>query len=99
MNWDRNRLRSQWSCAQSDASGVSLHQQLADAIRCELTGVECDELIEEPLPNGKWLRFTGKAHREDLGLDENCMVVVSERALKLLREHGLKYADVLAAIG
>ncbi|GAA3989181.1 hypothetical protein GCM10022247_04620 [Allokutzneria multivorans] len=54
---------------------------------------EGEELIEEPLPAWKWLRFTGAPHGDDFGLDKS-MLVVSEQALKLLREHGLEYADV-----
>ncbi|MCP3797965.1 hypothetical protein NLX83_01710 [Allokutzneria sp. A3M-2-11 16] len=81
-------------------------EALASAITdAGLTGVEFDELevslspegeelIEEPLPRWKWLRFTGKAHQEDLGVDEDFMLVASERALAVLREHGLNNARV-----
>ncbi|SDM30777.1 hypothetical protein [Allokutzneria albata] len=57
---------------------------------------EGEELIEEPLPAWRWLRFSGTPHRDDFGLDKS-MLVVSERALELLREHGLEYADVTEA--
>ncbi|GAA3989203.1 hypothetical protein GCM10022247_04650 [Allokutzneria multivorans] len=85
-------------------------EALAAAItEAGLTGVEFDELevslspegeelIEEPLPRWKWLRFTGKAHQEDLGVDEDFMLVVSERALAVLREHGLNNARVTEAL-
>ncbi|MFB9904392.1 hypothetical protein [Allokutzneria oryzae] len=54
---------------------------------------EGEELIEDPLPAWKWLRFTGDPYRDDFGLDKS-MLVVSERSLELLREHGLEHADV-----
>ncbi|WP_086821731.1 hypothetical protein [Allokutzneria sp. NRRL B-24872] len=72
---------------------------LGDAIVEISLSLEGEEWIEEPLPKWKWLRFTGKAHQEDLGMDENFTLVVSERALAVLREHGLKCADVSRAIG
>ncbi|MFB9909629.1 hypothetical protein [Allokutzneria oryzae] len=63
-----------------------------DEVRISLSS-EGEELIEEPLPAWKWLRFTGDPYRDDLGIDLS-KLVVSERALELLREHGLDHADV-----
>ena len=85
-------------------------ETLASAItEAGLTGVEFDELevsvssegeefIEEPLPRWKWLRFTGKAGHDDLGLNDGLRLVVSGRALEVLREHGLENAEVTGVV-
>ncbi|MCP3805056.1 hypothetical protein NLX83_37895 [Allokutzneria sp. A3M-2-11 16] len=60
---------------------------------------EGEEFIEGPLPPWKWLRFTGEASHDDLGLNDGLRLVVSERALGVLREHGLSNAEVAEASG
>jgi hypothetical protein len=78
---------------------------LAEAIVDEgLSGAEIDEVIvtKNPhferffpdtaaiLPEWKWLRPTGEPHESDFWQDEQGILVVSERALKLMRKFSLE---------
>ena len=70
----------------------------------ELTGVELDEVIvtKNPhferffpdtaavLPEWKWLRPTGEPHDSDFWQDEQGILIVSERALKVMRKFSLE---------
>ena len=55
---------------------------------------EGEELIRQPLPEWRWLKPVGKAYKDDFGLGDDLLLVVSERALGVLREVGLEHADV-----
>jgi hypothetical protein len=55
---------------------------------------EGEELIRQPLPKWRWLKPVGKPHEDDFGLGDDLLLVVSERALGVLRDAGLDHADV-----
>jgi hypothetical protein len=55
---------------------------------------EGEELIQQPLPKWRRLKPVGKAYEDDFGLDDDLLLAVSERALSVLREAGLRHADV-----
>jgi hypothetical protein len=80
-------------------------EALATAIVEEgLTGADIDEVVvtKNPhferffpdtvalLPEWKWLRPTGQPHHSDFWQDEQGVLIVSERALKLLRKFSLE---------
>ena len=80
-------------------------EPLAKAIVDEgLTGAEIDEvtITKNPhferffsdtaalLPEWKWLRPTGQPHESDFWQDDQGILIVSERALKLLRKFSLE---------
>jgi hypothetical protein len=46
------------------------------------------------LPAFRWLRVTGRASLDDFGLSPDLRLIVSERALDLLRIYALAHADV-----
>ena len=46
------------------------------------------------LPPFQWLRVTGNAGESDFGIDKNRMLVVSERALSVLRSRQLMHCEV-----
>jgi hypothetical protein len=46
------------------------------------------------LPEWRWLKITGVAGDDDFGMNDGMVLVVSARALDLLRESGLNHADV-----
>ncbi|MFF2553458.1 hypothetical protein ACFVUS_20840 [Nocardia sp. NPDC058058] len=83
-------------------------EDLARSIeRLELTGVHFDtvsvsisskgrEFMDTELPTWKWLKLTGRAGESDFALNDELCLVVSDRALKLLQEAGIHYADVVA---
>ncbi|MGQ4615168.1 hypothetical protein [Nocardia sp. R7R-8] len=56
---------------------------------------EGEELMDRPLPEWKWLVFTGKAYLSDFGLNDDLDLVVSSKALAVLREAGIEHADVV----
>lgn len=58
------------------------------------TGEQFDEQAERALPTFRWLKVTGQPCRDDLGLTEGLQIVVSERALQLIRGAGLSHAEV-----
>ncbi|MGH7868849.1 MAG: hypothetical protein ACREP9_14760 [Candidatus Dormibacteraceae bacterium] len=60
---------------------------------------EGEELIEQPLPRWKWLQLTGRACQNDLGLSDDSRLVVSERALVVLRQHEFTDAEVIEVAG
>jgi hypothetical protein len=58
-------------------------------------GGQFDELQPgEELPKFAWLQVTGRPGVDDLGLGRDNVLVVSDRALNVLKRHGLSYADV-----
>ena len=80
-------------------------EALAEAIvDASLTGAEIDEVIvtKNPhferffpdtaaiLPEWKWLRPTGEPHESDIWQDEQGILIVSERALKVMRKFSLE---------
>jgi len=82
-------------------------QKLADAIIASgLTGVEFDiveisksELFNELHPDRKlpkflWFKFIGTPGKDDFGIGSGLRLVVSQKALGLLRDHGFAHADV-----
>lgn len=58
---------------------------------------EAEELLDQPLPPWKWLKVTGDAFRSDFGISADRRLVVSDRALDLLRQGVLGNADIEAA--
>lgn len=58
------------------------------------TSPEGDELIDRELPRWRWLRLTGSPGHDDFGVNDDVVLVVSSRALGLLRRAGLENADV-----
>jgi hypothetical protein len=80
---------------------VALGEAIVDE---ELTGAELDEVTvtKNPqferffpdtaaiLPEWKWLRPTGTPHESDFWQDDQGILIVSERALKLLRKFSLE---------
>jgi hypothetical protein len=46
------------------------------------------------LPNFRWFNVTGQAGVDDFGLSEKHTLVVSEAAIRLLREHTLAQCDI-----
>jgi hypothetical protein len=82
-------------------------QRLADEIQdAQLTGVgvadvevttseQFRELYpERELPRFLWLKVVGKVGKDDFGLDEQHRLVVSERALQVLKGTSLDNCDV-----
>ena len=80
---------------------------LADAAeRAHLSGVRWDDVDvsrsdqfrarypDRPLPGFRWMRVRGKAGVDDFGLVADHRLVVSERALDLLRAQGTRHAAV-----
>ncbi|MCA1229554.1 hypothetical protein [Saccharopolyspora sp. 6M] len=55
---------------------------------------EGEELIEEPLPNWRWLKLTGQPYVSDISLNDDLMLVMSDRALLIIQEFGLDNAIV-----
>lgn len=77
-----------------DASGAGLTGfVLADA---EVTvSEEAQELLEgETIPEFRWLKITGQPGVDDFGQTEQARLVVSERALEVLRQGSLENCDV-----
>lgn len=46
------------------------------------------------LPNFKWLRVSGQAGMDDFGISDERTLVVSDAALRLLRQHKMSQCDV-----
>src|SRR5262249_34584493 len=80
-------------------------ESLAEAIkRARLTGVSFDEVEittseqfrelypNRRLPNFVWLKADGKPGHEDFGIASDLRLVVSGRALALLKSHGFSHA-------
>jgi len=55
---------------------------------------EADELIDQPIPSWKWLKVTGQAFRDDIGVSDDHRLVASDRALDVFRQGGLANADI-----
>jgi hypothetical protein len=51
------------------------------------------------LPAFCWLRPIGHAGADDFGISSNLVLIVSERALELLRRFGIEHADVEEFLG
>jgi hypothetical protein len=68
--------------------------ELAD-VEVELSP-EAEELLEgQELPEFRWLKVPGRAGSEDFGLvPRDASLVVSDRALAVLREGSLNYCDI-----
>ena len=86
-----------------DAANALL-RAAATGIRFEAVEVsrsrEFDEL--EPgceLPAFWWLVVDGQAGRDDFGMDAELVLVVSEAALSVLRQVGLRHASIQALAG
>ena len=62
----------------------------------ELADVEVERSpdVALVLPEFRWLRVTGTAHRDDVGTDADGVLVLSQRALEVLRAGSLAHADV-----
>lgn len=82
-------------------------QELADLIRASaLDGValaflevsvsaEGRELFDaDRLPSFEWLQVTGEAGRHDVGVTENGRLVVSERAMRVIRQRTIQNAII-----
>lgn len=46
------------------------------------------------LPSFFWMKVTGLAEKDDFGMNEDSILVISARALKVLRNVALNHADV-----
>lgn len=55
---------------------------------------EAGELMDRPLPAWRWLRVTGPAFDGDFGISDDQRLVVSDRALDILRQGELANADI-----
>ena len=85
---------------------LSLKQQRKRCNRLGLTGVRFDkvevtasELFEQLYPNRRlpkfvWLQIIGKPGQDDFGMAKGLMLVVSERALEVLKGLGISNALV-----
>ena len=74
--------------------------------RQSLTGIELDNVEisksdvflqlqgDVELPKFKWLKITGIATKADFGCDNRFRLVLSERAVELLKSFGLENAEV-----
>lgn len=51
------------------------------------------------LPEFRWIQVKGIAGKNDFGLDGSHLLVVSERALSVLKQYGLGRAMIAAARG
>ncbi len=49
---------------------------------------------EQELPNFKWLHVVGKAGKHDFGICKKLTLIVSDRALRLLKEKQLDHCDI-----
>lgn len=74
---------------QANLSGFTL-------THCEVTtSATFNELTpKEELPEFQWLKVNGVAGKDDFGMNENHLLVVSTRALKLITSHQLKHCDI-----
>ncbi|WP_112137009.1 hypothetical protein [Glycomyces dulcitolivorans] len=59
-------------------------------------GEDAEELADGPidLPKWQWLQLTGTAGSDDFGASSNGSLVVSERALDVLRQGALNNCDI-----
>jgi hypothetical protein len=55
---------------------------------------EAEELLDQPLPSWKWLKVTGHAFESDFGVSGDKRLVVSDRAMDVLRQGRLENADI-----
>jgi hypothetical protein len=76
-----------------EAAGLSGHR-FADAD--VVLGEDAEELAGESidLPKWRWLQLTGRAEADDFGASANGSLVVSERALDVLRQGALGNCDI-----
>jgi hypothetical protein len=83
-------------------------RRLADAIKERgLSGIDFDSVkisvsdefreffSDLTLPAFIWLKIVGEAGRDDFGLDEKLRLIISERALELLRSFQISHAGSL----
>jgi hypothetical protein len=77
-----------------DIEGAQLTGATFDEVEVSTSG-EFDDLHPgRRLPRFVWLRAAGKPGQDDFGLAGNVRLVVSERALKVLRTLGISHASV-----
>jgi hypothetical protein len=55
---------------------------------------EAEELLNVQLPTWTWFKITGEPFNTDFGVSEDQRLVVSEKALEVLRQAGISHADV-----
>ncbi|MEV6278637.1 hypothetical protein [Nocardia sp. NPDC051832] len=55
---------------------------------------EGEELMDAELPAWRWLKPTGKPGESDFGVNDALSLVVSDRALAVLADAGIRNADV-----
>ncbi|QLY29726.1 hypothetical protein [Nocardia huaxiensis] len=55
---------------------------------------QAEEMIGTALPEWRWMKLTGRAGESDFGLDDELYLVISDRALDLLQEAGIRNAKV-----
>jgi hypothetical protein len=77
----------------------SIEETRLTGARFDQVEVTTSEQFEElyptlRLPKFQWLRVEGKVGEDDFGLAPDARLVVSERALDVLREVGLSHAEV-----
>ncbi|WP_306360904.1 hypothetical protein [Nocardia sp. CC227C] len=55
---------------------------------------EGEELIDHPLPEWRWMKVIGSPGESDFYLDDSATLIISERALEVLRMAGIDNADI-----
>ncbi|HKN98480.1 MAG TPA: hypothetical protein VJX10_15280 [Pseudonocardiaceae bacterium] len=84
----------------TDELGKQIQQGELDGATLDEVAVtlspEAEELLDQPLPPWKWLKVTGQAFQSDFGISDDRRLVVSERAMDVLRQGALENADIEA---
>ncbi|MFG1790411.1 hypothetical protein [Nocardia sp. NPDC049149] len=58
---------------------------------------EAEMLMTDELPKWRWMQFSGSPYESDFGLSGDLSLIVSERALAVLRHAGISNADYYEA--
>jgi hypothetical protein len=74
---------------EASASGVAFGD-----VEVTKSGIFLDMNGDRTLPAFSWLKITGQAGKDDFGLSMSRHLIVSERAMNLLKVFGLKYCEV-----
>ena len=74
---------------EAQASGVAFGD-----VEVTKSGIFLDMNGDRTLPAFSWLKITGQAGKDDFGLSMSRHLIVSERAMNLLKVFGLKYCEV-----
>jgi len=69
-----------------------------DNVEITVSGEFTDLYNDRQLPRFVWLKIIGKPKEDDFGMTPDILLVVSERALRLLRLFGISHAEIDEAI-